>query len=328
MESNFTIRLREARLMRQFSMKKLSELTGSAITKQSISRYEKGIMHPKQNALAALSRALGISEAYLNGCGVGIDLPALRASTGCILTEEQIAVIDAKLSFWAERYIEKERRADCQTSFVNPLQNLSASTIGDVQKAADILREQWRCGDGPINSVLRLMDRKGIKILLKELTDNVLGLSSLADNKHPLIVIDNRQRKTTTEQIRFTACHELAHLLLSFPADSALTVEKRCNIFASFFLFPKGTFVEEMGAATRSCLTLDELTDLKTTYGISVAAQVHEAWDIGMISRKHYDWWYDGPIRDNIRETGWGAYPLPETIGREHRIDSRIKNEK
>lgn len=99
MESNFTIRLREARLMRQFSMKKLSELTGSAITKQSISRYEKGIMHPKQNALAALSRALGISEAYLNGCGVGIDLPALRASTGCILTEEQIAVIDAKLSF-------------------------------------------------------------------------------------------------------------------------------------------------------------------------------------------------------------------------------------
>lgn len=118
--------------MRQFSMKKLSELTGSAITKQSISRYEKGIMHPKQNALAALSRALGISEAYLNGCGVGIDLPALRASTGCILTEEQIAVIDAKLSFWAERYIEKERRADCQSSFVNPLQNLRASTIGDV----------------------------------------------------------------------------------------------------------------------------------------------------------------------------------------------------
>lgn len=80
-----------------------------------------------------------------------------------------------------------------------------------------------------------------------------------------------------------------------------------------------------MGAATRSCLTLDELTDLKTAYGISVAAQVHEAWDIGMISRKHYDWWYDGPIRDNIRETGWGAYPLPETIGRERRIDSRIK---
>lgn len=67
MESNFTIRLREARLMRQFSMKKLSELTGSAITKQSISRYEKGIMHPKRNALAALSRALGISEAYLKG---------------------------------------------------------------------------------------------------------------------------------------------------------------------------------------------------------------------------------------------------------------------
>ena len=57
-------------------------------------------------------------------------------------------------------------------------------------------------------------------------------------------------------------------------------------------------------------------------------AMVHQAHDLGIISREHYDWWYDGPIRDNIRETGWGAYPLPETIGRERRIDSRIKNEK
>lgn len=328
MESNFTIRLREARLMRHLSMEKLSELTGNAITKQSISRYEKGVMHPKQNALAALSRALGISEAYLNGCGMGIDLPALRTSADGFLTEEQITAIEAKLSFWAERYIEKERRANRQASFTNPLQNISASSPDKIIQAADTLREQWRCGDGPISSVLRLLERKGIKILLAELPENVLGLSTWADKKHPLIVIDNQPQKTTTEQIRFTACHELAHLLLTFPDDSRLTVEKRCNIFASFFLFPKTTFIEEMGAATRSSLTLDELTDLKTAYGISVAAQVHEAWDIGMISREHYNWWYDGPIRENIRETGWGAYPIPETIGREHRIDSILKNEK
>ena len=328
MESNFTIRLREARLMRRLSMEKLSELTGSTITKQSISRYEKGIMHPKSKALAALSRALGISEAYLEGHGVGIDMPALRTSADGFLTEEQITAIEAKLSFWAERYIKKERRANRQTSFTNPLQNISASSPDKIIQAADTLREQWRCGDGPISSVLRLLERKGIKILLTELPENVLGLSTWADKKHPLIVIDSQPQKTTTEQIRFTACHELAHLLLTFPDDSKLTVEKRCNIFASFFLFPKATFIEEMGAPTRSRLTIDELADLKTTYGISVAAQVHEAWDIGMISREHYNWWYDGPIRENIRETGWGAYPIPETIGREHRIDSILKNEK
>ena len=43
---SFSIRLREARLMMGLSMDKLVERTNGAITKQSISRYEKGIMRP------------------------------------------------------------------------------------------------------------------------------------------------------------------------------------------------------------------------------------------------------------------------------------------
>ena len=39
---SFSIRLREARLMMGLSMDKLVERTNGAITKQSISRYEKG----------------------------------------------------------------------------------------------------------------------------------------------------------------------------------------------------------------------------------------------------------------------------------------------
>lgn len=41
---SFSIRLREARQMMGLSMDKLVERTSGAITKQSISRYEKGIM--------------------------------------------------------------------------------------------------------------------------------------------------------------------------------------------------------------------------------------------------------------------------------------------
>ena len=48
MTSNqFSIRLHEARKMMGLSMEKLAELTGGIITKQSISRYEKGLMLPK-----------------------------------------------------------------------------------------------------------------------------------------------------------------------------------------------------------------------------------------------------------------------------------------
>lgn len=210
--------------------------------------------------------------------------------------------------------------------FVNPIKGVEVSTMEDAIQAANLLREEWHCGDGPIASIVRLLERKGIKIMSGKLPDNVLGLSTWADKKYPLIVLDFQQAKTSVERLRFTACHELAHLLLSFPEDSEFSIEKRCNKFASYFLFPKETFISEMGGDKRDFLTLEEMIDLKELYGVSVAAQVHEAWDLQMISREHYDWWYDERINKNRKEIGWGEYKFPETIGREKRIESRINN--
>ena len=66
------------------------------------------------------------------------------------------------------------------------------------------------------------------------------------------------------------------------------------------------------------------MIDLKEVYGVSIAAQVHEAWDIRMISREHYDWWFDENINKNRLEEGWGEYAFPETVGREKRMDARL----
>ena len=81
-----------------------------------------------------------------------------------------------------------------------------------------------------------------------------------------------------------------------------------------------------MGGEHRDELTLEEMVDLKELYGVSISAQVHEAWDLHMISREHYDWWYDENIKKNQMEEGWGVYAFPETVGREKRVDARIRN--
>lgn len=319
-DSLFAIRLHEARLAMQLSMDKLVDLLGGSVTKQSISRYERGVMRPKYDVLRALASALGVSEEYFDGTNLRIDIPMLRATSNNMLTEKELISMEAKLSFWMERYLAKEKKADYHTSFNNPVAGTAVSTLDDAVQAADLLRERWHCGNGPLPYLLRLLERKGIKILLTELPEGILGLSTWADKSCPLIVLDTRPEKTTTEQIRFTAAHELAHLLLTLP-EAELSIEKRCNKFASFFLFPAQTFVEEMGNSRRKKITLEEMIDLKDLYGISIAAQVHEAWDIGMISRQHYDWWYDEKISKNRKEIGWGNYPLQETIGRERRIE-------
>ena len=326
MTSNqFSIRLHEARQMMGLSMEKLAELTGGIITKQSISRYEKGLMLPKRVAKLALAKALNISDSYFEGTNITIDMPMLRTTSGGKLSEGELQALEAKLSFWTEQYLAKERLIYCQSSsheekyfknilFKNPINGTKVSTIEDAIHAADLLRKRWHSGDGPISSVLRLLERKGIKILSTELPDNVWGMSTWADKRHPLIVLDMRPEKTTIERLRFTAAHELAHLLLTFPTSAELDVEKRCNKFAGFFLFTKQALIEEMGSEKRDELMLEEMIDLREVYGISIAAQVHAAWDIRMISREHYDWWFDEKIKKNRLEVGWGKYEFPETI--------------
>ena len=319
----FPIRLRLARSIMGLSLGKLSEKMGYAITKQSLSRYEAGIMKPKSDVLATLASALDISMAYFEGTSMVLDVPMLRSSSNTSLSEEELVEIEALLSFKAEQYLRTERQIGMQAHFNNPLEGVCVSNLEEVIEAADLLREQWRCGDGPIPSVLRLMERKGIKVLNASLPDQVVGLSTWADKIHPLVLIDMGSEKTNCERLRFTACHELGHLLLTFP-DGA-KVEQLCNQFASFFLFPRRTFKEEIGGDFRESLALEELIDLRELYGVSIAAQVHEAWDLRLISRQHYDWWYEELIKKNVKEEGWGSYHFPETLGREKRMRAIIK---
>ena len=319
----FPIRLRLARSIMGLSLGKLSEKMGYAITKQSLSRYEAGIMKPKSDVLATLASALDISMAYFEGTSMVLDVPMLRSSSNTSLSEEELVEIEALLSFKAEQYLRTERQIGMQAHFNNPLEGVCVSNLEEVIEAADLLREQWRCGDGPIPSVLRLMERKGIKVLNASLPDQVVGLSTWADKIHPLVLIDMGSEKTNCERLRFTACHELGHLLLTFP--DGVKVEQLCNQFASFFLFPRHTFKEEIGGDFRESLALEELIDLRELYGVSIAAQVHEAWDLRLISRQHYDWWYEELIKKNVKEEGWGSYRFPETLGREKRMRAIIK---
>ena len=327
MTSNqFSIRLHEARKMMGLSMEKLAELTGGIITKQSISRYEKGLMLPKRVAKLAMAKALNISDSYFDATNISIDMPMLRTTSNGKLSEDELQALEAKLSFWAEQYFIKEKEAGFPTQFQNPIKDTKVSTLEDAIQASILLREKWHCGDGPIASILRLLERKGIMILAATLPDYVFGMSTWADKKHPLMILDFNPEKSSVEKLRFTAVHELAHLLLSFPQESEYSVEKRCDLFASFFLLPEQTFIEELGAEKREKITLDEMIDIKELYGASLAASIIAARDYGIITTEYKRAWYAEHIEPNPREIGNGHYAFPETLGREKRVNSIIKS--
>ena len=109
-DNTLAIRLREARLMRGLSMDKLIELADFVVTKQSLSRYERGIMRPHANVISALAKALDISEDYFLGTNILIDMPMLRTTSGDKLQEDVLTAIEARLAYWTERLLAKERQ--------------------------------------------------------------------------------------------------------------------------------------------------------------------------------------------------------------------------
>ena len=60
----FSRRLRQARMMKGFSLEKLSQCVTPAITRQAINKYEKGLMMPDSRVLIALATALGVKIDY------------------------------------------------------------------------------------------------------------------------------------------------------------------------------------------------------------------------------------------------------------------------
>ncbi len=82
---------------------------------------------------------------------------------------------------------------------------------------------------------------------------------------------------------RFTLAHELGHLLLEFPADlDADTAEKLVYRFAAAFIVPREAARAELGDRRRR-LDLIELALLKREYGLSMAAWVHRAEELGIL---------------------------------------------
>lgn len=65
LKKSFAERLHNARLMRGLSMQQLSDMMGNIITKQTLFKYEKGVMLPKSGIVIALCDALEINPDYL-----------------------------------------------------------------------------------------------------------------------------------------------------------------------------------------------------------------------------------------------------------------------
>ncbi len=281
---NFGLRLRSARKMAKFSMDDLVSKIDNIVSKQSISKYEKGIMKPENSRIVLkIANALNVPVEYFFKENE-ISISGINFRKKSSLGKKEIDSIKERVKDYLERYFELEDLLNIKNSFINPLSKMKITLNPDsIENAAIKVREAWGIGEkASILSVVNLFEKNNIKIIELNVSEGFEGLSGTVEGK-PFIVLN---KNVTDDRKRFTATHELAHIILDIDKKDLSKKEKICHSFAGAFLISKKALEELLGH--RNKIALNELVNVKEQYGISMQAIMAREYFLGFITEYNY----------------------------------------
>jgi Zn-dependent peptidase ImmA (M78 family) len=278
-KQTFGQRLTQARKMRGLSL--LAEKLEGQVSHNALHKYELGRMMPDSTVLIAVADVLNQDLDFFFREPT-LELKGLQFRKASKLGAKAEESIRERAVDYFERHREIEELLGIASQFRNPLANLVIHCGADVEEAAAKLRDAWRLGEDPLPNVREMLESKGIMMFEVDAPESFNGFAGHADG-HPVIVLAKWLDRDLPRK-RFTALHEVGHLLLNLPDKLAgKEQEAMCHRFAGAMLMPQRVFVSEFGGHRRH-VSLAELVSLKVRYGMSAAAIMHRALDLGLIS--------------------------------------------
>lgn len=288
----FAKRLKSARVKAKLSMESLCEAMGGIVSKQTISKYENAKMLPSSTILIALASALDVNIDYFFR-PYAFDMQELEVSFRKTrkVSVKDVAGLKERIYEEIERYLEIEKILDLQTPFAPHVNTAPITKREDMCMRAQEIRRDWNLGDAPITNVQSLLESKNIRVIvLNDAPEKFDGLSGIINGMYPIIVLKDQ----LCERMRFTALHELAHILYNNYMSTELTdhdKENLCNAFACEMLISSAR-LSAVFAANRDRISLSELYPLQQDYGISIDAMIIKAYQLGLMSYRRYTGYY------------------------------------
>lgn len=321
----FAQRLKNARIMKGLSMDELVSAMGNAISKMTISKYEKCQLSPNSSIIISLAKALNQPVDYFfRPYTLQIDSIKFR-KTKSNLSVKQENAIKEQISDLIERYINIEEICNSSVKSDFLVSGLITSE-SQVKQAAVELRNKWEIGNDGIVNVIDLLEEHGIKVMEIDAPPSFDGLSSMVNDIYPVVVLN---KTYSAERKRFTALHELGHLILNFAEDiSEKDEEHYCHLFASEMLIPESVFKNIIGNS-RHDISYQELKAIQLRYGISCDALMYKAKSCGIISEQRYKTYCiqknRNPVFKNMVEKS--IYPQEETLRFTSLVYKALSNE-
>ena len=291
MDSNievFARRLKQARILKKMSMEKLVQLSNGIVSKQAISKYEAGKMKPNSSVLISLAMALDVDVDYFfRPFSFDVDEFKVSFRKKADTSVKDINALKIQIQDDVERYLEVEEILQKEIVPLPKYIGDTLSTSRQMRELAIKLRSDWKLGNDAIANVQDVLESKGVKVIFVEAPSGFDGVSGIVNDKHYIVILNKCLEHV--ERRRFTAMHELGHLLYNERMSSNLTLrdkEKLCNAFASEMLLP--TYTLKQLFTPNEKISLSELRMLQMSYGISIDAIMHKLLELDIISESKY----------------------------------------
>jgi Zn-dependent peptidase ImmA (M78 family) len=157
------------------------------------------------------------------------------------------------------------------------------SNFRSIEDIAQRVRDDWNLPPGPIENVVRTLERHGIVVVRVSEFTNEVDAFSVRFYDRPVVVLG--ADKAVTARSRFDAAHELAHLVLHSDDDaSTKDAESEAHAFAAAFLMP----ASEIRAQLPDRMDLKALGKLKTHWRVSIQALLMRAKTLGVMTPQRY----------------------------------------
>ena len=323
MENLIAYRIKNARKLKLLSQQEVADELG--ISKQMISKYEKGISIPNSSKLIKLANLFGQKIDYFFRA-YKVELGEINFRKKSRFSKKRQDSLKELIKIKLENYLWLEETLSIDYSFNNIIQKDKIKSLNDVEEVVFKLRKHWDIGMDPVHNIIQILEDKEIKVIELEDVDNKFdGLACFVNDKYPVIVVNGN---FPVERKRFTLLHELGHLLLSLPECKTSVEEQFCNKFASEFLLSKKIIIEEFGGKRRH-ITLPELIATQKKYGISIQAIVYRLVDAQILSRDQHKSFYQkiNFNRSLKKEINQSRFETPEFSDRYERLVYRAVSE-
>lgn len=280
-------RIREARESRGYQLDAFAEVLG--VTKQTLARYESGLISPSGEIMGLIIGATKLPPSFFV-------TPRKRSANGITpfwrglkrMELHHRKRVARRLEWGSDIVAYLEQFLDLpQLSLPSIDFDPGSESSDQVERAADILREHWELGRGPLRDVSAILELHGCVLIRERVSCADMDAISCWQFGRPYILFS--AEVISGPRNAFNLAHECGHILLhstvEVTSENMTLLERQANRFASALLMPQEAFSREVLGTS-----LNHFLFLKEKWGVAISAMAYRCKDLGIINSNQHSY--------------------------------------